>query len=307
MITRSPCESYLKYLLVHPDRYTPQDIRSIVRMQQLDFIGMPYLERLKKSCIAPRPFYPEVESHRPSSRFLRKENLEAIFRPDDDMVAATALLGQPRAKETIESMVISRASPAWVCAALKRYGYYATPGAILRYAQFYFNIDLIDSTELRTLLEFRSTPQGDQQDTDEMMLSNTHLKISKGDPRRISAGMSSPADALMLNVIRTGSLPSKLDMGRLVSATRTVSVLQCKEFADRGMPGMGKDYALIAKLMTEILEQTGDPSKTVAEGLADLELMTDTVLTPHIKELSGEHTVDMQPLNERDMSHDHPE
>lgn len=307
MITRSPCESYLKYLIVHPDGYSNDDIRKIVRAQQLDFIGMPYLQRLRGSCVAPRPFYPEEENHRLSSRFLRRESLEAIFRPDEHMAVATNMLSHPRVKELVETMLISRSEYSWICAALKRIGYLATPESIGRYAQYYFNIDLIDRVELCTLLELRSYFASDSQDPDEQMMGSVHLKISRGDPRRISAGMGSPANAMMLNVIRAGMLPSRLDVGRLVAATRIVSVVQAGEAADRGQPGMGKDYALIAKMMTEILEQTGDPSKTVSEGIADLELMTDTAPTPHIKELSVEHTLDVQPLQERELIDEHPE
>lgn len=307
MVIRSPCEQYLKFLLCHPDGYSPADIRAMVRMQQLDFIGMPYLERLKRDMVIPRPFRPDGAYHTVSMRFMRREGITLLFKPDAHMVTATSILSQPRAKELAESMIISRADPSWTCAALKKNGHYATPESIKLYAQYYFNINLVDATDLRTLLELRSAPDGDTRDPDETRIGTTKYKVSRGDQRRISANMGSPEDALLMSMIRLGHLPTGVDAGRLVAATRIISIIQAKESTDRGMPTMGKDYALIAKMMTEIMEQTGDPSKSVTEGIADIKLITDGNKTPHIGELMGEHTLDMQPLGDVEGDEDeHP-
>jgi hypothetical protein len=39
VIRRSPCERYIKYLLVHPDGYSTEAVRDIVRGQGLDYLS----------------------------------------------------------------------------------------------------------------------------------------------------------------------------------------------------------------------------------------------------------------------------
>lgn len=293
-VSRSPCEQYLKWLVVHPDRYGDDHIRSLVRAQGLDFIGKPYLHRLRSVCVAPTPFYPEDPTHRTSFRFLRKERIELFFHPTQDMEAATFLMGEPRAKEVIEAMLLARSEPAWIARNLRKVGFDVTSEAIVQYKFHYFNIDLLDATEIRALIMVRAV--GDEStDSDEQRLNAASVKASRWDSRVLTSQMQVGPLAAVINQVRLGVLPSNIELGRLVAAARTVSVAGALEAVMDRAPTPAREYALTAKLLTEILEQVGVAEKDLQQGLTGLLLATEQTEVPHIEALTaGEHTLDMQ-------------
>lgn len=297
MIRRSPCEAYLKYLIVHPDGYTNDQIRKLVHMQQLDFLGIPYLERLRAVCVPPTPFFPEDRLHNRSIRFLRKERLESIFHPDDAMRAAVAILDSTRAKELVENMLIGQAHPAWICTALRRQGMDVPPDAVTRFKHYYFNVDLVDSVEMKALMAMRSTCDNST-DPDEMRIASAQSSLAKGDYRRLLAQASNPITANIMNTLRMGLLPHNVAVARLAEATRTAALGGGLDMALRGLPTQGRDFALMAKMMTEILESVGDPANDLQEGLARLQVETEDQDIPNLKQLSqGEYTLDVQPMD----------
>lgn len=297
MIRRSPCETYLKYLIVHPDGYSNEAIRNLVRMQQLDWIGLPYIQRLRSVCISPTPFFPEDRMHTKSVRFLRKERLETIFHPDEAMAGAVAILDNTRAKELIENMLMSNSHPGWVCTALRRQiGMDVEPDAVIRYKHYYFNVELVDSSELKALMVLRLASE-QSTDVDEQAIAAAVTSISKSDARRLTAMAATPITANIMNTLRMGLLPSSSDIARLADATRAAAIAGGMDMAIRGLPAQGRDFALMAKMMTEILESVGDPSNDLQASLSKLSIDTDDQGIPNIKQLSdGSHTLDVQPL-----------
>lgn len=296
MIRRSPAEYYIKYLLTHPDHYSDESIRNLLLMQQLDYIGKPYLVRLRTSCISPTPFFPEDRTHPRSSRFLRKERIETIYRPDEAMLGAVAILDDMRAKELIENMLISYAHPAWICTALRRQGMDVIEEAVKRYKHYYFNVGLVDSTELKTLMSMR-VGMDPSEDEDEKKIAITHTTSMKSDSRRLTAMLSSPISANIMNSLRIGLLPSSLDVARLAEATRVAALGGGLDMAMRGLPAQGRDYALMAKMMTEVIEAVGDPANDLQSDLSKLALDVDTVEVPHIRQLSESYTLSVQPID----------
>lgn len=155
MIRRSPCELYIKFLAVHPDNYNDDAIRDCVRGQQLDYLGHEYLHRLRKKLRVPVPFYPNNRLHEPSRKFLLRHRIFGFFHPDDDALASHQLLQKPRAKELIETMTIAGEPPALISHRLRHVGITTTVRAVKRYCSFYWDLSLVDSTELRALLRMR--------------------------------------------------------------------------------------------------------------------------------------------------------
>jgi len=296
VIRRSPCESYLKYLVVHPDNYRDESIKTLVQMQQLDFIGMEYLKNLRSVCIPPTPFFPEDKLHTRSGRFLQKERLVTIFHPDDAMQAAAGILDNARAKELVETMLIGRSHHSWICTALRRQGVDIPLDAVARYKHYYFNVDLVDSSELKALMHARShVVSGD--DADVQRLGVAEIAVHKSDTRRNAAMWASPISAHIMNNLRLGLMPNTVEIARLAEATRAAALGGCLDMAMRGLPAQGRDYSIMAKMMTEILESVGDPGDDLREGLARLSIETDTRIVPHISQLSaGAHTLDVQSL-----------
>lgn len=298
MIRRSPCEAYLKYLIVHPDGYSDEAIRRLIIMQQLDWIGKSYLVRLRDVCIPPTPFFPDDRLHTRSSRFLRKERLETIFHPDDAMAAAVRILDSTRAKELVENMLIGYCHPGWICTALRRQFAMDVPEeAVVRFKHYYFNIDLVDSTELKALMTLRMDSESTT-DVDEQKVSHALTSMMKSDSRRLTAMASTPITANIMNTLRMGLLPTSLDIARLADATRAAALSGCLDMSIRGLPTQGRDFALTAKMMTEILESIGDPANDLQEGLSRLALETEDQDIPSIKQLSaGSYTMNVQPMN----------
>ena len=304
MIRRSPCEAYLKYLIVHPDQYDDDAIRALVKMQQLDYLGKTYTGNLRTICVPPTPFFPEDRLHDRSQTFLRRERLEAIFHPNDAMLGANAILENIRAKELVETMLMGSSHPQWICTGLRRLGLDVIPEAIGKFKHYYFNVDLVDSSELKALMAVRLvSPDGG--DVDELRLGTAHSAVIKSDARRNTAMSASPITTNIMNMLRMGLMPSTMDIARLADATRAAALGGGLDMAIRGLPAQGRDYALMAKMMTEILESVGDPSGDLQEGLARLAIETDDTEIPHINQLSdGSHTLDIQPINASEVKYE---
>ena len=267
-------------------------------MQQLDYIGHEYLQNLRDTCVPPTPFFPEDPIHTKSTRFLRKERIESLFRPDDAMQEAAGILDHARAKELVESMIISRSHPRYICTALSRIGFRASEDAIARYRHFYFNVDLVDSSELKALMEARlAVNLVNPKDHSAVLAANRHEATYKSDVRRNIAMHSTPISAHITNSLRMGLMPSSADVSRLVDAVLAASLSGALDMGIRGLPAQGKDYMLMAKLSTEIIEVIGDPSDDLREGLAKLGIETDNTEVPHINQLSdGSHTLSLEPM-----------
>lgn len=291
---RSPCESYLKYLIVHPDGYDNDRIRSVVMMQRLDYMGHPYTDQLRLTCIPPNPFFPEDKKHKPSQRFLYRERLLTIFHPDDAMKCAWVLL-ESRAKETIENMVITKSNPAWICTALHHQGYESTPEAIERYKYYFFNIDGLESKELVATLSKRGVMDRSL-DPDEIAFSTAIAVANRNDSRVMSAQAAVPALAGMMNLIRMGIMPTSVEISRIVKATQAVASYRALESALMDKPVKGRDYSFMVKMMDETLASMGGEEEELQEGLRNMILKTEETIIPHIKELSADnYTLDLQP------------
>ena len=302
MIRRSPCEYYIKYLLVHPDDYPDSEIEEILRLQQLDNIGLEYIERLRNECTPPTPFYPFDELHFKSQRFLIREGIRSLFIPDSDADCAMKLLTTPRAKETIETSLICFSASAWIAAVLtRRLGVPATSDAIEIYKHLFFNINLVDSHELKTILRKRVS-QVEVYDTHQQVLKTIEWKTGYTDPRRLSAEMAITPLAGMMNEMRMGLMPTNVELAKVASAARLAATVGCLEGLARGeRPDRCRDLAHTAKLMHEMLETVGDPESDLQSSLQLLRLQTEAEPIPSIEQLSaGHHTVDVQPIDDRE-------
>lgn len=301
MIRSSPAEKYIEFLVSHPDGYSDDTVIELLRLKQLDFLGPSYLTRLRAGLTIPDIFTPDNPLHRPSTRFLASTRLYYLYHPDEAMTDALRILDDPRGKEAIETMLISRDSDTLCAHRLRATGHNVQSSAVERYKFFFFNIDLVDSVELQALIRLRAefVPMAPDKYEDQMRAAMK--KAGYNDPRRSLAANPVPQVASMLNQIRMGFLPSRADLARMVELTRTVTTLRSFNTA---LSGQGqnsaaetRDWALAAKLFGEILEDVGTPDGDITRELQKLALKTSSMVVPHISELSGgAHTVDLQPV-----------
>ena len=300
MIRSTPAEKYLEYLLSHPAGYSDDDIVGIMQLKQLDFLGPRYFERLRGGLRVPSPFHPENTFHRPSSRFLTAHKLLYLYHPDDAMREAFAVLESPRAKEMLETMLISRDSDALCAHRLNALLPKTTPRAVERYRHFFFNIDLVDGIELQALMRLRSDFVPENSDRYDDQVRAALKKTSYQDPRRVLASHPLPQLAGMMNQMRMGFMPCRAELGKLValaqqaSAVRTVSTMMTQYGPQAASEA--RDWALTTKLLGEVSADIGRPDADLQRDLQALALRTESSEVPHISVLTdGNHTVDLQP------------
>lgn len=298
MIRRSPAEMYLKFLVSSPDRYTNDDIKRLFDYAQLEFIGTEYLERLRATCIPPVPFKPKDDHHMPSYRFILKHGLRTIYKMDEHGRAAFALVEQPRVKEFLETMILAHAPAATIAHALTtRHRIPTHPSTVERYRCFFWNVDLLDTVEMRALLALRYERAKNSTDP-EIREQYEALKYSSyNDPRRIVASMPySPISAIIAQM-RMGYMPSKLDLAKVLTVARDrASLCMYEELSrqEKGSATRAMEFSTVMRIITDVLETVVKPDEQMRQELATLSLANDPSVIPSIHELSaGAHTVDM--------------
>lgn len=296
MIRASPCDFYLRYLVTHPDGYSDSQIRNLVKLQKLDFLGIEHLGRLRAECTPPSPFYPEDLCHHLSQRFLTKERIFHLYHPDDDGVIAIKLLDHPRGKEVTEQLLVTGAEPLWICAMLKRVQFQATTRAIELYQHYYFNTKLVDATELRAIMMMRSDVEVNQTDRDARNYSLAYATAAKADIASLTAmGQLSPFSRV-LGLMRFGIMPTSVQLTKIAMVARLASIVRSAESSLLGHPEKARDFALAGKILTELMESVGDVSGDLQRGLQSMLLDTDASEVPTMDELTqGNLAVDLLP------------
>jgi hypothetical protein len=286
---------------VHPENYPDDQIREIVLEKELDFIGMNYLHRLRRSCAPPIPFYPHDRYHPVSFRFLAQHQILYFFHPDRNAKRAHQLLEIPRAKEVIEASTITGHEAGWISAVLKRQGVRCTAEAVSLFQNFYWNLDLIDRADIPTLLSCRANvaPNGDP---DEQALLAASLGKRNTTDLRLLASFNSTPVAGILHELRMGQMPANAELARIASASRLTATAGVLDALNKGQSAERcRDLALTAKIMSEMMELVGDPEAELQETFRALQLETDDQPVPEIKKLTdGRHTVDLQPTGEKE-------
>lgn len=298
MVRASPCDYYLRFLVSHPDGYTDFQIRNLVKLQHLDFLGMGHLGRIRVETLPPTPFYPEDELHEESQRFLMKHRIYSLYfyEKDEDMKQAIRLLDHPRGKEMTEQMLFSGAEPLWVSHTLKRLRFTATPRTIELYKHFYFNTDLVSETEMRAIMGMRSDLEVSSSDNDELNFKAAYKLASKSHIADLTTNAAISPFSRILGMLKVGLMPNGVQISRLVTAGRAAATVRSLENTLIGRPEAARDFALTAKLMNELLESVGDASGDLQNSLMKLALDTDASEIPSIQSLSGgNHTTDLVP------------
>lgn len=303
MIRAAPCEVYLKFLVSHPDNKSTDQIRGIVRAQHLDFPNDAYVNDLRDGMRLPTPFKPHDKLHIQSSNFLMRHQLVGFYHPDEACnMAHRFMLRSPRAKEIIETMALAGETPSVISHRLRTLNIRSTTDGVKRYLTFYWDLTKVDSVEVNALLRMRYEHMSyrGELSPDERLQRDVMKKAQYADSRLAVAKMSSTPMAGILHQMRQGYMPTKADLSKLASATRTAAVARAFESMVGDHPNaadMGQGFALIAKLMGDVIESVGDPDAALSQQLQQLAVKTATERIPTIHQLSGgHHTTDMGPV-----------
>jgi len=300
MIRRSPAEYYLKYLVSHPDGHGDEDIRTICEEKGIDVIGNRYLTRVRRQTIAPLPFRPMDNMHLPSQRFLTKHRLRSLYFPDEAHSVAMCILEKPRLKEYTEAMLLTGAPPASICLGLKRaHSVDVTEDGLRRFRHYFWNIDLLDFTEMRALMFMRGmAPSKEDATSEEKQNAWAYGQAFRKDPRKLAADLPYSPMSAVLAQVRMGMSPVGVQFSDILEKTRDVAAIKCFQSVmedGRWESEKAQNYMNIARGATELLERQAAPEELLLEKFNALQMATDDRPLPNIKQLSeGRHTTDMQ-------------
>jgi hypothetical protein len=304
MVRRSPAEQYIKYLIVHPDGYTNDHIQWILFEDKLDFIGNWYVNKLRERTLAPLPFYPKDLAHRPSQKFLHTECLFDFFHPDPIAKRAYDITRMARVKEIVESFLIGHMPYAGIsemCADACNFP--CSPYVIQKYKHMFWNVDLLDSTEVRELFVLRKKTIANHPDPEirEMVLSEANFQK---DARKIAADMPFTPMASAVVMMQFGAVPANLDHMKMAEQCSEMSWnrLYRAVVADgKGDAFRGRNYAGIIRDLHEVSRDLVKPEEQLHSKLAMIAIKTDRLDMKTLAEKTGgDHTVDMMPEREKD-------
>lgn len=304
----SPAQSYIRYLSVHPDKYTTADIKERLIDEGLDFISTGYLDRVRKKMPPPpRPFYPTDPYHRPSFEYICEQQINRMFVPDSMIRVTKQLVTRPRVKEQIEAMVINGQPYARIASAVTtEYKVYCTADAVGLFVHYFWDIMLLDLGQLRLLLELRSSFT--EQSIPEFKGKGDALKRAYyKDPRRIAADMPrSPCGATATQLALGISPPMQSVVDRLEEIAQR-GLHRSEQAAQSAGLHAAEEYSMWlsgAYTCVQIAQLIAKPNDSL-KGLNAIALRTDSTPVPTIHQLSqGNHTVDILPTKENNNDDD---
>jgi hypothetical protein len=226
---------------------------------------------------------------------LIAEGLKPLFLPTDKMREASSLLRNSKAKEIVESSVIVKSTPEWICAMLRRHAVHVSPQAVELYCRYYFDIARLDVSEIRALIEQRATVD-EVEDSDQLSLERNLSIARRSDPRKMAARAGVSPIAGILHQMRYGVIPSSLELSSLLKYAQISAMAQTAENVVGGSAERSRDFALVSKMLTELGELVATPEEDLLVGLQKLTIKTDLESIPVIHQLTaGNHTTDIQP------------
>jgi hypothetical protein len=311
VIRRSPCEFYIKYLIV--GGHNNSSIRSLLEAIELDYVSDSYVEGLRDQLHPPEPFYPRDLRHRASRDFLVREGLYDMFLFDPDVRRAFDILESARAKEFIETMLLVYGPPLAIAQGLSvRYGISGCDiQTVQKYGHYFFNIGLVDSTEIRALLRLRLENVSNSPDPLVKAQYSALLHASYTDARRTAAALPhSPLSALIAQ-IQMGFAPKDIDIRKIMDMSENMTHLRLAE----ALMSNSKDFdrkafnlATTARILQEIRESKIKPEEELRQQLESVSMKTEAGPVMMVHDLTkGRHTVDLAALPASKEEHGKPQ
>lgn len=302
MIRRSPAEVYLKYLILHPKRYTDAQITEICQFAQVDYLGNWYLSRLRATLTPPKPFFPFDPNHQRSAHFLYMNGLHPIFHADDAARKAFKILELPRVKEFVEASLISGAPEEAIALMLtRRFRFTCTPVTVERFRSFFWDLQLLDATELRALLQLRYAQLENHPDPEIKKQYDLMKRAYYNDSRKSAADLPFSPISAMLSQMKMGIMPSNLDVAVIIEQARKFAAIRTTEELmsnGKGASGNALNFSIVAEKMTTVLKDIAKPDEDLQKQLASIALRTSDDAIPTIHALTaggGSFTTDTGP------------
>lgn len=296
MIRRSPAEVFIKYLLLHPKKYSNEQIIIRCREVQLDVVSLSYIERLAEKLEKPAVFRPHDRRHAASYKYLLLKGLAPIFHRDADGNRAFELLELPRAKEFIEAMTLSGAPNNAIAHYLtKQKIARCTTETIDKYCYFFWNLNLVDSTEVRSLLQLRAESALQSSDPSEKAHYEALKRAWWNDPRKIASDLPSSPFSAMIAQVKVGIMPATVDRTKVLDLGINILSLRILEAALNNGPKDSThavEYANALRIVKEVRDDIVPPDAQLQKDLRAITLRTETKPLTNLHALTkGDHTV----------------
>lgn len=301
MIRHSPCERYIRYLLLDSATRTNAEVRGLLEAQALDCLGDGYLNGLRQEYqVLPEGFDPRNRQHTSSFNLIRAAGVLDLFQGDPvEMAPVYTILDTPRAKEFIEAAIIWEAPSQIIAHQLqRRFGVAAiTPTAVERYKWFFWDVHLLDTIELKGIIKLRYMRLKESANTEASLHGKALTSALYSDIRWIAANTPKSPFSAMFGLIHLGIVPPAFDANRvLAQAQQNISLRVLQESyslfpdADRRLLNWTTSY----KILAELAEDRANPEDDLRAQLEAITLRSDTQPMPHVLAISnGQHTVDL--------------
>jgi hypothetical protein len=298
---RSPAEFYIKYLVIHPDAYTTEQIRKRLLRESLDFIGDEYIDRVREEMPRmPNPFYPTDEHHLPSHMYICEQQINRIFIPDRTMRNVLTLVRLPRAKLQIETMLYGGQAHAITAAAVSRVcRTHCVAEDIALFMHYFCNYNLLDVLDIRRLNDWRDSITA--RDVLEFQGMEKSIKrTSYKDPRRIVAEMPQSPCAAFAAQMALGIMPPVAKIAERVEEIALLGAQRAHEAILENGPGAHEKFMMFAsgsQRVSEVSQSIAKPNDALKN--MSVSMRTSPTKAPTVQALTeGRHTVDMLPAKE---------
>jgi hypothetical protein len=214
------------------------------------------------------------------------------------MAVALQLLDQPRAKELIESMLLSGSPVAWIVGALTREGFRASAKALAHYKASFFDVDSLDELELRTLMRLRFQASGTTNDPEQARVEAAYEKEAWCDARVSAAQAPIKSLSTMMSAVRMGLLPDNAGFSKVMATARFVGAVRSIEAAMRNGHHdheRSQSYMSMVSTANTVLESVGSPEEDLQSRLSMIQLQNEEGDVPLLEEISrGLHTEEIE-------------
>jgi hypothetical protein len=302
VIRRALCEYFIKALILSPERRDDLVVRDLLDGMSLDYPSIGYIAAVRENLRPPDFFRPRDLKHRASRNFLMKEQVFDFYENGPDMQKAREISDKPRAREFAESMLLAMAPPLAIARRLS--DMYRMRGMSVRgvelYRHYYFNIDLLDSTETRAILSLKIERLFDSQDPERRNQGLALKRAFYTDPRKIAANLPHSPISALISQLQMGLMPTDLDLKKLTESSEMMAHLRLTEALSTG----GRDFdrqalnlATTASILQKLKETKLRPEDELKEQLATLSVKANQTALPLVHEVTGgHHTVDLVAL-----------
>ena len=300
-------------MLCHPSTKDHRQVLETCERHQLDPIGADYLRYLESQWSPPLDFTPTDRRHWPSYSFIVEHGIHDLYFPTASVRTARRILQHAKVKEFVETMTML-AAPLHIMAdeLTLRKSFDCTEEDLRAYQRYYWDLSLVDSSELRAILQLRWTTthhqgtkrrdsEGNEQHTPSDAEGHVPVmsKVMYGDPRHLASILpSSPYSALVAQM-RMGLLPAQLDTKKtLETAEKMIAIRLLEAASGTGQYDSTKvaEWTSSVKNLRETISAMSSPEEALRAQIQTFALKTSEDTVPLMSEVSGgNHTTQLFP------------